>query len=80
MKITIESTSRIVEVQLHPGAAPVPGRIWEGTTDSGIPVTCVVTRVAVKNGQPTEQFEKELKEQKPPSREAIEAFPMRMIL
>lgn len=80
LKITIESTTRVVEVQLHPGAAPVPGRIWEGETESGIPVTCLVTRVAVKNGHPTEQFERELQEQRPPSAEAIQAIPLRMIL
>jgi hypothetical protein len=74
MKITIENTSRLTSVN------GVPARVWEGATDSGIPVICLVTRVAVKNGLPTAQFEAELKEQKPPSEDACEAIPLRMIL
>ena len=76
MKITIESTSKIVTFD------GLPARVWEGHTESGIPIHCFVTRVAVKDGQPAEtygQFEKELKEQRKPSPE-IEAIPLRMIL
>lgn len=74
MKITIESTTRLTEVN------GIPARVWEGHTDSGIPVVCLVTRVAVHKDQNTEQFERELKEQKPPSPAAIEAIPLRMII
>ena len=52
----------------------------EGKTESGIPVVCLVTRVAVHKDQDTSQFERELAEQRPPSSAAIEAIPLRMII
>jgi len=40
MKITLESTDMIVDVfpdgHLAPGKRPVPARIWEGHTETGI--------------------------------------------
>lgn len=47
MKITIENTSKTVELVGHDGR--VQARIWEGKTDSGIPVICYVTRIAVRD-------------------------------
>jgi hypothetical protein len=76
MKITIESTSKIVELN------GVPARIWEGTTDTGVQVHCFVTRIAVHedaNEFDVSQFERELMEQKPPSA-TVYAFPLSMIL
>ncbi len=73
MTITIHNTTKIVDIN------GLPARIWEGHTESGIPIHCFITRVAVKNGLPTEQFEKELMEQEPPSVE-VEAIPLRFIL
>ena len=78
MQITIESTDRIVEIEF--GEATVKARIWEGKTASGIPVICMVTRIAVPNGHPMEQFDRELESHKPPSPMAIEAIPLRMII
>jgi len=72
MKITVESTTKIIDVGR--GKA----RVWQGTTESGIPIACVIMRVAVRNGHPTEQFEKELQEQAIPNRDAVEAFDSRM--
>jgi hypothetical protein len=76
LKITIESTDKIVELD------GIPARIWEGKTESGIELHCLVTRVLVKEGLPVShyhQFEKELQEQRKPS-SAVEAIPLRMIL
>lgn len=73
MKIKLENTSKIVELN------GVPARIWEGETESGIPVHAFITRIAVEKDQDTGQFEKELQEQKAPSTE-LEAIPGRMIL
>jgi len=78
MKITIESTTRLVDIETAGGR--VPGRVWEGTTETGIPVYCVITRVAVREDAPQAQFQAELKECKEPSRTAIEAIPLRMII
>lgn len=73
MKINIESTSKIVELN------GVPARIWEGHTESGIPVHCFITRVAVHKDENHAQFERELQEQVVPSPD-VEAIPLRLIL
>ena len=73
MKIEIESTTKIVQLN------NVPARIWVGTTESGIPVHCYVTRIAVAKDADASEFERELQEHQVPSLE-IEAIPLRMIL
>jgi hypothetical protein len=73
MKITIENTTKIVE------ANGVQCRVWEGQTESGVKVTCLIPRIAVKEGQDITQFEAELKEERAPSAD-VQFFPMRMIL
>lgn len=79
MRITIESTTEIINLEL-PDGRTIPGRVWEGTTESGIEVQAIVTRIAA-NGEiyKLDQFERELQEQRLPiARER--AFPLRMIL
>jgi len=73
MKIKIESTRKIVHLN------GVPARIWEGKTESGIPVHCYITRIAVSHDQDASEFERELQEHRPPSVE-VEAIPLRLIL
>lgn len=73
MKVTLESTTKIVELN------GVPARIWEGETEDGIKLHAYVTRVAVNKEQDSSQFEKELQLHKAPSAE-VEAIPLRMIL
>ena len=79
MKITIESTTKVVELNVRGFPSGVPARIWEGVTDSGIPVHCYVTRIAVAYDQDNSQFERELKECRAPSA-GIDAIPPWMIL
>ncbi len=78
MRMTIESTDRLVEVRV--AGASVPARVWEGHTERGVPVAVLVTRVAAHLDSNQAEFEKDLKETRPPSTHAIEAFPMRLIL
>lgn len=78
MKITIESTTRVVYVTVD--GVKAPARIWEGKTDTGIPVICAITRVAAPAGENLEQFDRELQACKPPSPMAVDAIPMRLIL
>lgn len=73
MKIQIESTEKIVQVN------GVPARIWEGHTESGIPVHCYVTRIAVAKEEDTSEFERELQSHRAPSVE-VQAIPLRLIL
>lgn len=77
MKITLTSTSKIVTLMVD--CAEVPARIWEGHTDSGIPVHAYVTRIAVAEGLDHAQFEQELQACDKPS-PVIEAIPLRLIL
>jgi len=73
VKITLESTSHIVSMD------GVQARVWEGQTDSGIPVHCYVTLIAVDGQHDTSQFQRELQEYKAPSPE-VAAIPLRLIL
>ena len=74
MKITIESTSKIVSVN------GVQARIWEGHTESGIPVHCFVTRIACPVQEDATQFEAELLAQRAPSPEIDAAYGSRLTL
>ncbi len=78
MKIQIESTTKVVQLEVSPGRT-VPARIWEGHTDSGIPVHCYITRIACDAGADQSQFQRELEEQRVPSA-GIQAIPLRLIL
>jgi hypothetical protein len=73
VKIQLESTSKIVALN------GVPARIWEGHTETGIPVHCFVTRIAVEKTQDTSQFEAELQEHRAPSAD-VQVYPLRMVL
>lgn len=76
MKIQVESTTQITHVN------GVPVRVWEGTTETGIKVICLVTRIAVSKDEDPEllqQFAKELQECKAPSEE-VAVYPLRMVL
>lgn len=74
MQITVESTSKIVEIN------GVPCRVWEGRTAAGIKCHCYIPRIACDKDEPrTEEFERDLKETRPPSA-GVAAIPMRMIL
>ena len=72
MKIAIESTTKVVEVN------GVPRRIWEGHTESGIALHCFITGLAVENALDLSEFERELEEQSPPSIEVDRVYGMRM--
>ncbi len=80
MKITIESTNNIVTLVV--GGVDVPARIWQGETESGIPVHAFITRIApeIPREDPRqEQFERELQETAAP-RPTVVTIPLRMIL
>lgn len=74
MKITIESTTKTVELN------GVPARIWEGTTDSGIPIHCYITRIAVHEDHDQTQFAAEFESHRPPRNPDVETIPNRLML
>ncbi|MCX5495765.1 hypothetical protein OSH11_13710 [Kaistia dalseonensis] len=75
MNITIRNTDRLIDVN------GVPARIWEGQTDAGVPVLCLVTRISPQSLDPAaiETFARELTETTPPTDAAV-AIPARLIL
>ncbi len=73
MKIEIESTTKTVTLN------GIPARIWIGKTESGIPVHCFITRIAIPKYADAAEFERELQEHRAPTAE-IEAIPLRLIL
>lgn len=74
MKITIESTTKIVQLN------GVPARVWQGKTESGIEVHCFIVRLAIEKNEPrAAEFTNELFHQSDPKPE-IEAYPLRMII
>ena len=81
MKITIESTTQIVQLDVSAGKQRVilNCRVWEGETKSGIKVSALIPRIAALKGQDLQQFERELEEQEAPSAD-VRAFPLRMII
>lgn len=80
MKITISPTSKIVTCKPGPLETGIQARVWEGHTENGIKVHCLVTRVAVGKDEPRiEEFHQALQEVNAPSAE-IEAYPTRLII
>jgi hypothetical protein len=80
VKITIESTTKVTRLVLDGGE--VPARVWEGHTESGVPVHCFIARLAptIPVDDPRQaEFQRELIECRQPSAE-LQAIPLRMIL
>ena len=67
MKITIESTTKIVVLKTERSPDGMACRVWEGETEHGIKVHCFIPHIAAKDDQDLSQFEAELKEQRAPS-------------
>ena len=86
MKITIEQTDEIMLIEDSEHGGMVRARLWQGETDSGIPVHCFVTLIAptVPESDPdietkAAQFGAEL-QRVHPKRPEIGPIPLRMIL
>jgi len=77
MKVTLESTTKIVELTLN--GQTLPARVWEGATEHGIRCHAYITRIAVDPALDATEFEKDLKEHRKASA-AVEAIPLRLIL
>ena len=82
MRIEIESTSRVVTFEVD--GARVPALIWEGRSESGVPVHCFITRICPSIPEPlpaevAEAFAAELRVCTPPT-EAVVGIPLRMVL
>jgi hypothetical protein len=78
MKIMIESTCRMVTI--CQGREEIPARVWEGETEGGVKVVCLITRIGAHKDQDLAQFQAELEETAVPSAEGEGVFPLRLIL
>lgn len=82
MKVTLESTGKIVDLDASLHRNPVRARVWQGETESGIPVMAFVTYISPeldKADARQAEFLAELEQQAAP-RAAVEAIPLRLII
>ena len=80
MKISIYSTTKMVDLQTDSGI--VQARLWEGETESGIPIHCFIALVAPsisKDDMRQEEFRCELEQHDAPS-PATKAYPLKMVI
>ena len=79
MRITIENTSKVIDVRAGAERTAVPARIWEGETASGVPVAAFITRIVCLDNDRSAEFDAELQEVRAP-RPDLEAIPARLVL
>lgn len=73
MKVTLESTDKFATIN---GARV---RIWEGQTESGIPVVCFIAKVGTSMMSDVSQFQRELTEHRLVSIQAQQFVDTRMV-
>lgn len=81
MKITLESTTTVTE--LEAGGGLMPARVWEGHTEDGVPVVAFISRISPQTHDPkaNEQFVRDLIETARPSLGVPRTtIPLRLIL
>ena len=79
MKATIESTTEMVTIRDIEGNACL-ARVWQGISEAGVPFTAYITNVQVARAADNSQFERELREHRPPDAETRRAIDLRFIL
>ena len=77
MKVQLESTTKVV--WLHENGERMEARVWEGESESGIPIQAFIVRVSTPEDADASQFEAELKECRKPSPD-VAALPLSLIL
>lgn len=74
MKVTLESTDRVVEIN------GVPARIWQGETAAGVRCHAYVTRIACAEDADAAEFTRDLLQTAPLQPELARAIPRRLVL
>lgn len=77
MRVTLESTTKIVELRI--GDALVPARVWQGVTDRGVQIHGYIVRIGVGLDQDMGEFERDLERQADP-RADVAALPARLVI
>lgn len=78
MRITVDSTDKLVTL-FQGTSRELLCRIWEGATEHGVPVQCMIIRVAAPVEFNQAEFEHDLQETRPPQMQP-EAFPLKMVI
>lgn len=78
MKVTLESTTTIVDITLN--GATLPARVWEGTTANGVRCYALITRIAVHKDDDAAEFQRDLESHRAPSPAVPQVFPARLVL
>lgn len=73
VKLTLHNTNQVVFID------GIEARIWEGNTDKGVPVSCLIARIAVDNDDDHTEFDRDLRET-PAPKPTIHAWSNRMLL
>ena len=74
MVVTLRNTSRHVKVN------DVPARVWEGSTEDGTRVACLMVRIEALGRHNPYQFRDELARDALPSPAAARAFPLKVVV
>lgn len=77
MKAKLESTNQIVTIDVPDGQ--IQGRIWDGVTEAGIYVQCIIVRLAAPADADQRQFQRELHQCRQPEPGEM-VFPLRMVI
>jgi hypothetical protein len=59
MRVELRNTSKVVVLAGADGST-MHARVWEGTTDNGVPVIAFITRIAAQRDSDLSEFEAEL--------------------
>lgn len=78
MKVTLHSTSKVVDLETRLGAI-MPARVWEGRTAASVPVVAFITRIAAEREADLTEFQAELQEYQPPTA-TVQSWPARMLI
>lgn len=74
MKATLEPTSMFTFVN------GVRCRIWQGTTERGVPIHAHIALVGVDRAEDSSELERALKEVAPPRADLLELASLRMVM
>jgi len=77
MKVTLESTDKVVTLDLD--GQKVPARVWQGETAGGVRCHAFVTRIAVHEDDDAAEFDRDLQEHAAP-RPEVEALPLNLFI
>lgn len=74
MNLTLHPTAKLVDVD------GVQARIWEGTTERGVPCFALIVRVGVDRNEDASEFERELVATRIPEPKLARDIPTRLVL